>query len=106
MASSAETSTNGLGRVVHKDARINLRVTSRQEHLIRRAAAATDRSMTDFVLESAARHAEEVLADRRWFVLDEGDWSAFEHALEAPLGHTGELRDLLLERAEIDLTDL
>jgi uncharacterized protein (DUF1778 family) len=89
-----------------KDSRINLRITSRQEHIIRRAAAITDRTMTDFVLESAARHAEEVLADRRWFVLSDDEWAAFEHALEAPLAHTSALRQLLTERREIDLSDL
>lgn len=94
------------GRTHPKDSRINLRVTSRQEYLIRRAAAITDRSMTDFVLESAARRAEEVLADRRWFVLSDDEWTAFQHALDAPLEHTSELATLLTEHREIDLSDL
>jgi len=89
-----------------KDSRINLRVTSRQEHLIRRAAAVTDRSMTDFVLESAARHAEEVLADRRWFVLSDDEWAAFGRALDAPIEHVEQLRSFMLERRDIDLSDV
>jgi uncharacterized protein (DUF1778 family) len=89
-----------------KASRINLRVTTRQEHVIRRAAAITDRSITDFVLESAARHAEEILADRRWFVLSDDEWTVFEQALEAPLEHSSELRSLLTERRQIDLSDL
>lgn len=89
-----------------KDSRINLRITSRQEHLIRRAAAITDRSMTDFVLDSAARRAEEVLADRRWFVLSDDEWAAFDRALDAPLEHTSELRALIVEQREIDFSDL
>lgn len=89
-----------------KDSRINLRVSSRQEHLIRRAAMVSDRSLTDFVLESAARRAEEVLADRRWFVLSEVAWETFERALAAPLEHVDELRDLLAERRDIDLSGL
>lgn len=93
-------------RAATKGSRINLRVTSRQEHLIRRAAAVTDRSLTDFVLDSAARRAEEVLADRRWFVLPDADWESFERALEAPLEHASDLRDLLVERREIDFSDL
>ena len=89
-----------------KDSRINVRVTSRQERLIRRAAAATDRSLTDFVLDSASRRAEEVLADRRWFVLSDAEWTAFEEAVDAPLEHASVLRELLTERREIDLSDL
>lgn len=98
----SDTETRGASKV----ARINLRATARQEHLIRRAAAATDRSVTDFVLDSAAQRAEEVLADRRWFVLDDQEWAALEQALDAPLTSASELRDLLSERREPDLSDL
>lgn len=50
--------------------RINLRASARQEQLLKQAAAATDRTMTDFVLETAVVEAERVLADRRWFLID------------------------------------
>lgn len=103
---TTRTASAGTARCATKDSRINLRVTSRQEHLIRRAAAVTDRSMTDFVLDSAARRAEEVLADRRWFVLSDAEWETFERALEAPLKHASELQDLLAEQREIDVSDL
>ena len=36
-----------------RQSRINLRASARQEQLLKHAAAATDRTMTDFVLESA-----------------------------------------------------
>lgn len=91
---------------VAKRSRLNLRATTRQEHLIRRAAAATERSVTDFVLESATRHAEAVLADRRWFVLSDTEWAAFETALDAPLEHTEKLREFLSERHTVDLSDV
>ncbi len=93
-------------RSATKDSRINLRITARQEHLIRRAAALTDRSLTDFVLDSAARHAEEVLADRRLFLLSNDEWSAFDRALEVPLGYVAELRDLLVQQSDIDVSNL
>lgn len=69
----------------NKSQRLNIRVTERQEALIRRAAEATDRSVTDFILESASVEAERVLADRRWFFLDEAAWSEFNRLLDAPL---------------------
>ena len=48
-----------------RQSRINLRASARQEQLLKQAAAATDRTMTDFVLKSAVVGAERVLADRR-----------------------------------------
>lgn len=68
-----------------REERINLRATTRQEQLLRRAAAATDRSVTDFILDSAVTQAERVLADRRWFVLDDERWKEFQRLLDAPV---------------------
>lgn len=68
-----------------KAQRVNLRASERQEQVIRRAAAATDRTMTDFILDSAVKQAERVLADRRWFVTSEKQWREFERLLDEPL---------------------
>lgn len=68
--------------------RVNLRASARQEHVIRRAAAATDRTMTDFILDSAVERAERVLADRRWFVASAAQWEEFERLLDEPLPST------------------
>lgn len=77
-----------------RDQRINVRATERQEQLLRRAAAATDRSMTDFILEAASVQAERILADRRWFVADEAQWEAFNLLLDTPLPSTAKLQRL------------
>jgi uncharacterized protein (DUF1778 family) len=45
-----------------------------------------DKSVTEFVLESASTAAEQVLADRRWFELHDANWEAFQAALEAAGG--------------------
>ena len=74
--------------------RINVRATPRQEQLLRRAAEATDRSMTEFILESASVEAERILADRRWFVADEAQWAEFNRLLELPLPSTARLSEL------------
>lgn len=68
-----------------RDQRISVRVSARQEQLLRHAAAAEDRTMTDLILDSAVQHAERVLADRRWFVVDDKQWAAFQAILDAPL---------------------
>jgi uncharacterized protein (DUF1778 family) len=91
---------------ISKDGRLNLRVTARQEMLIRRAAAAVDKSVTEFVLDSVALQAERVLAERRWFVLSESDWERFNELIDAPVQDDGRLRSLLTTEVEVDLTDL
>ena len=68
-----------------KDTRINLRGTSAELEFIRRAAETSQKSLTEFVLESAASAAERVFADRRQFSLDSASWMAFEEALARPV---------------------
>ena len=75
--------------------RINLRASARQEQLLKQAAAATDRTMTDFVLESAVVEAERVLADRRWFLISDQQWDEFQNLLEQPPRDVPRLRALL-----------
>lgn len=77
-----------------KSQRINLRASSRQEDVLRRAAAATDTSLTDFIMSNAVEQAERVLADRRRFTLSQEQWDEFNHLLEAPLEQTSKLRRL------------
>ena len=71
-----------------KSQQINFRATNRQADVLRRAAAATDRTLTDFVLDSAVDRAEKILADRRWFSVTESQWEAFVELLDAPLPST------------------
>jgi len=85
-----------------RDARLNLRASQQQQQLIRKAAAALNKSMTDFVLESATANAERVLADRRWFVLSGEDWGRFEALLDAPVLDTPKLKRLLSEPTVFD----
>ena len=78
-----------------RDARIALRASARQEQIIKAAAAATDRTLTDFVLETAVEQAEKVLADRRYFVFDDQQWAAFERLLDEPAPSMTKLASLL-----------
>lgn len=80
-----------------REARLNLRATAKQDALIRLAAQATSKTVTDFVLDSASNAAEQILADRRWFLLDEAAWSAFEEVLERPAVMKPRLRELVAE---------
>ena len=89
MSQSTETSLR-----TSKSQRINLRASARQEELLRRAATATDTSMTEFILGSAVDQAEKVLADRRWFTVSQEQWDEFNRLLDAPLEQTSKLRRL------------
>lgn len=68
-----------------KTQQINFRATDRQADALRRAAAATDVTLTDFVLDSAVDRAEKILADRRWFAVTQKQWDGFVELLDAPL---------------------
>ncbi|MEX0657512.1 MAG: DUF1778 domain-containing protein [Egibacteraceae bacterium] len=72
-----------------------MRASTRQEQLIRAAAAASDTTLTDFILDTAVTQAEKLLADRRYFLLDEQEWDAFERVLDAPVPATPKLDALL-----------
>jgi uncharacterized protein (DUF1778 family) len=63
---------------------ISLRVPVQRRELIDRAAKATGKSRTEFILESAGRAAEDALLDQRMFHLDEQGYRAFLAALDAP----------------------
>jgi len=88
-----------------RDSRLNLRATARQDTLIRRAALATDKSVTDFVLDSATMEAERVLADRRWFTLDESAWQEFQSLLDAPAAELPGLAELMNRPTVFDSVD-
>jgi uncharacterized protein (DUF1778 family) len=100
---SADDRREGAGA---KDARLNLRVSARQDQLIRRAAAAVDKSVTEFVLDTISVQAERVLAEQRWFMLSETDWARFHELLDTPIAADTRLAALLTERTTVDLSDL
>lgn len=64
--------------------RLNLRVSTDQLEKIRKAAQATDTSVTEFVLSHTQQAAEQVLADLRWFNLDDETWLEFQTTLDRP----------------------
>ncbi|MFS0704040.1 DUF1778 domain-containing protein [Cellulomonas sp. 179-A 9B4 NHS] len=77
-----------------KNQRIEVRATERQESILRHAAAATDRTMTDFILDTAVDQAERILAERRWFVASEEQYAEFLRLLDTPLESTEKFEKL------------
>lgn len=85
-----------------KDARLAMRLTPRQDALIRDAAATTGQSLTEFVTTAAITRAENTLADRRIFRLDDEAWAEFSEILDRPARRIPELTSLLREPAPWD----
>ena len=63
--------------------KLDLRLSRKAKQVLRTAATAAHRSVSEFVLESALSRAEETLADRHSFSLDAKQWTAFMAALDA-----------------------
>src|SRR5207249_5611821 len=82
---------------VTRTEKLDLRLTPSAKRVLQSAATAAQRSVSEFVLESALARAEETLPDRQRFGLDAERWAAFRSALDAPAGsrseeHTSELQ--------------
>ena len=78
-----------------KVGRFNLRLSPDQETLLRAASDATQTTISDFVLRSATRAAEDALADKRVFVLETVAWEELAAALERPAADISGLRELM-----------
>jgi uncharacterized protein (DUF1778 family) len=75
--------------------RVDLRMTPSVRQTLQQAAAASNKTLTEFLLDSGLHAAHDTLADRRMFVLDERQWDEFIAVLEAPPADNPRLRALL-----------
>ena len=82
-----------------RSARLGLRATPEQETVLRRAAEVAHKSLTDFILDSACRAAEQTLLDQRLFMVSGGQHQAFMDLLEQPERPSEGLRDLFSRKA-------
>jgi uncharacterized protein (DUF1778 family) len=80
-----------------RTAKLDLRLTPEAKQILVDAAAATRRSVSEFVLESALVRAEETLAERTRFGLNASQWKAFLDALDAPARDLPRLERLFRE---------
>lgn len=71
---------------IHEAApRWTFRVAAEANSLVREAASASHRNLTQFVLDAAVHEAERVLADRKEFALPQDRWDEFLSQLERPV---------------------
>ena len=69
---------------ITRSCRLGLRATPQQETVLRRAAEVTNKSMTEFILDSAYRAAEQTLLDQRLFLATGSQSQALLSLLDRP----------------------
>ena len=82
--------------------KLDLRLSAEAKRRLTEAAAVAQRSVSDFVLTSALAKADETLADRQRFGLDDEQWNAFMAALDAPARMLPRTQRLLSEPGIFD----
>jgi uncharacterized protein (DUF1778 family) len=93
----SRATATGSGRLPAVDAKgsINLRIEAGTRQLIDDAAGVLGKTRTEFMIESARRHAIDVLLDQRLFALESDRYGAFVEALDRPHAPGPKLSDLL-----------
>jgi uncharacterized protein (DUF1778 family) len=86
------TQTVRNGAAARKDEVIQIRASTETKAILNRAAALRGQKLSEFMLDSARRSAEETLLDQRAFFLDAKAHKAFLAMLDAPAKPAAELR--------------
>jgi uncharacterized protein (DUF1778 family) len=84
---------------VGRSARLGVRATPEQEAVLRRAADVARKTLTDFILDSACKAAEQTLLDQRLFLVSGSQYQALMDLLERPEQPNDGLRDLFARKA-------
>ena len=82
--------------------KLDLRLTPQAKRRIQAAADAQNKSVSEFVLDSALTTADVLLADQSGVRLNAEQWKAFLEALDAPPQYDERLERLLTEPGAFD----
>jgi uncharacterized protein (DUF1778 family) len=89
--------------ILAKTERIDVRANLPVKQLLQDAARACHKSVSEFLLEAGITAANQTLADRRRFELDETQWQQFEKALDRPVSVShAHIKALLTEPGVLD----
>jgi uncharacterized protein (DUF1778 family) len=80
--------------VIQKDTRIDLRIENSQKDFLVYAASLKNMKLSAFVLNSAIKEAEDLVASKTQFALPEAKWKAFSAALDRPARENAKLKKL------------
>ncbi len=83
---------------IRKDDIIQIRASAETKAMLNRAAQLRGQKLSEFMLESARRQAEEAILDQRVFFLDAKAHEAFLVLLDAPAKPNPALRALMARK--------
>lgn len=87
---------------ISKTERIDVRASAAVKQLLQEAARSCHKNVSEFLLDAGITAANQALADRHHFVLDDVQWAAFQSALDAPPQTLPRLKRLLNEPGLLD----
>jgi len=90
------------GLALSKSERIDVRASAPIKQLLQEAARACHKNVSEFLLDAGITAANQTLADRRRFELDETSWAAFQQALDRPVHTKPRLAKLLTKPGVLD----
>ena len=82
--------------------RIEVRTTPSAKALLQRAASASHKNVTEFLLDAGLSVAEDTLANRRLFRLDDQQWQEFQDLLDRPVSEKPRLARLMAEKSLLE----
>ncbi len=88
-----------------RNEKLDLRLTPEAKRTLQLAADANEKSLSEFVLESALLRAEDRLPDRRHFLVSAQAYDEFVALLDAPPRDHPRLKRLLTEPTIFDKSD-
>jgi uncharacterized protein (DUF1778 family) len=85
-----------------KTEKFDIRLSQKEEAVIKQAAALRHTSTTNFIRQQAIVAAEEVIHEQTRFVVTDEQWTLIEAALDRPAKILPNLRNQLAQRDEWD----
>jgi uncharacterized protein (DUF1778 family) len=85
-----------------KSTRIDVRASVAVKQLLQDAARACHKNVSEFLLEAGITAANQALADRRHFGLDNAQWEMFQQVLDRPVQSKPRLKKLLTQPGVLD----
>ena len=98
MAQQARTENRRKRAASRKDDVIQIRASVETKAVLNRAATLRGQKLSEFMLDSARRQAEETILDQRTFFLEPKDHEKFLAMLDHPAKPTQEARGLIKRR--------
>ena len=88
-------------RTAQRQDRISVRLSPQSKRTLERAAAYADKTVTDFVLDSALKSADALVRKHEVITLEAADWDVFYAALLNPPKPNAKLRKALAWYARV-----